>query len=201
MMHAIPQPSKICEGIFFFLQKMQLWYLKQITTPIPPQPQPFWIIFASMWSAFQKGKKKWFLDQDVRQSQWWWILCTSGKWTCDIFPSMMTLWRHIILFAYFLTQCLRQRKNSSCPFLLVLAIVSLVGRKYQRIYLLKSGDIFWNTGRIPGDTKVCSKFQLETWHEGEKYQTYKEIINPNNTLGPKWNVGRWILSKQHWWIW
>ena len=158
-----------------------------------------------MWAAFQKGKKKWFLDQDVRHSQWWWILCTSGKWTCDIFPSMMTLWRHIILFAYFLTQCLRQRKNSSCPFLCLPAIVSLVGKKHQKVYLLESDDIFWNTGRIPGDTKVCSKFQLETWHEGEKYQTHKEIIIPlilwdqSGTLADEY----WVISTSEydncWW--
>ena len=36
-------------------------------------------------------------------------------------------------------------------------------RNIPNIYLIDCRDIFWNIGKIPGDTKVCSKFQLEGW--------------------------------------
>ena len=150
-----------------------------------------------MWAAFQKGKKKWFLDQDVRHSQWWWILCTSGKWTCDIFPSMMTLWRHIILFAYFLTQCLRQRTNSSCPFWTCNCITSGQLRNIRKYLIVEKWRHLVKHWKNPWRHQSLLKVPIRNVTWGRKISDSQRNHYSLNTLGPKWNIGGWILSNQH----
>ena len=115
-----------------------------------------------------------WLRYGVDSAALWWMLWASGKWTSDILPSMMTLWRHIISCAYFLMQCLVQRTKSLGSLRTISLVFCINGqlRNITNIYLIDCRDIFWNIGKIPGDTKVCSKFQLETGRGDGKYQVH-----------------------------